>query len=246
MNRNEKIVFGVRPVEELLNSEVAVKKIFFEQGKIETKFLDLKNICIERGISFIEKSFKFISKLSGSENNQGIMAIYTPLERSICFENSSYIPKTKSFLCLYLDGIQDPHNFGAIIRSAEFFGVDQIFYPDHNNSPLTSVAIKSSAGAIIHNPPYKIYSVSDLFNKFIEHNFQIIGTVIEASENIHEINFNKNTVIVIGSEGFGISDKIKKYCNVFATMPSFGKMNSLNASVFSGIILYQAQINRFR
>ena len=244
MSRNESIAYGVRPVETLVESGLPIKKIYFEQGKADTKFQTLRDTCQAKNIPYDEKSLRFIEKLCGSPHHQGVMALYTPVERRLCFENPDYIPKTGWFLCLYLDGIQDPQNLGAIVRSAEFFGVDQIFYPEHHSASFNQVALKTSAGGGIYNPPYKVSSVSSLFGKFQERNFQIIGTDPDKGENLAQADFRTHAVVVIGSEGEGMSDRIRHYCTRYVNIERLGKVTSLNASVSAGVILYQIRTHR--
>jgi len=240
MSKNEKILFGVRPTIELVKSDLQIKKIWIEQGKSLSKFEELIAICDQKQIEYGEKSFRYLAKLAGTDKHQGIIAIYTPLERAICFE-SNHPPRNKSFLCIYLDRIQDPQNFGAIIRSSEFFEVDQIFYPEHHGAPFNETAIKASSGAGIHNPPYKIGSITTLFEKFQDYDFNIIGTSVNSGKEIKDINLKKNTLLIIGNEHEGISEKIKKYCTAFVNIPVKGRIDSLNASVSAGIFLYQIQ-----
>ena len=244
MSKNDKIVYGVRPVEELLLAGLPVKKVYFETDKTDTKFAPLRDRCLELQIPFEEKSARFLDKLCENTHHQGVMAFYIPLERQICFENPGYQPRTGWNLCLYLDGIQDPQNFGAIVRSAEFFGADQVFYPEHGNAPFTPVAQKTSAGGGIHNPPYKISSVSTLFEKVNTRNITVVGTDPYEGTSIEEMDFRRDLLLVIGSEGSGMNAKIRNYCHEWVKIPRIGKVESLNASVSAGILLYQALINR--
>ncbi|EKD27410.1 MAG: hypothetical protein ACD_79C00732G0003 [uncultured bacterium] len=238
MSKNEKIAYGMHPVEELVNSGLLVKRVYFSQDKKSEKFDELKNILQENKIPFTEKSDRFIEKLCGSPNHQGIIAMFTPQERELCFKNKNYTPRTGNFLCLYLDRIQDPHNFGAIVRTSEFFLVDQIFYPEHNNAPFNSVALKASAGGGFHNPPYRISSVTNFFENVASHDFQVIGTNPTEGKDFDEIDFTQNTLLIVGNEGEGISRKTTEYCTDFIKLPSESQIQSLNVSVFTGIILY--------
>jgi len=240
MSKNEKILFGVRPTIELVKSNLKIKKIWIEQGKSSSKFEDLIKICEQKKIAYGEKSFRYLAKLAGTDKHQGIIAIYTPLEKMICFE-SNEPPRNKYYLCVYLDRIQDPQNFGAIIRSSECFEVDQIFYPEHHGAPFNETALKASSGAGIHNPPYKVSSIPNLFAKFQEYNFNIIGSSTIKGDEIKDIDLQKNTLLIIGNEHEGISEKITKYCTSFVHIPIKGRVDSLNASVSAGILLHQIQ-----
>lgn len=235
MSKIDKIVYGIRPVGELIRGESIIKKVWLEHGKA----LDIKRECLENGIDVIEKSGRFLEKICSNSKHQGVVAKYVPKEREICFDKESYRPRLGNLLCLYLDRIQDPQNFGAIVRSAEFFGVDQIFYPEFENAPFNEVAMKASSGGGIHNPPYKISSISNFFQKVKEKNISIIGTKPLKGVNLKKFDFNKDVLLVIGNESSGISKKVEKYCDNFIKIPKLGNVDSLNASVSTGVMLYQ-------
>ena len=164
MSKKDVLVYGIRPVFEILNSRLTVKKVWLEQGKLPERLTELQELCLKKNVELLEKSGRFLQNLSGQEFHQGLLASYVPKQSELCFE-SGESPRTGAWLCVYLDRIQDPHNFGAIVRSAEFFGSDQIFYPEHHASPWNEVAMKASAGAGAHNPPFKISSVTPFFEQ---------------------------------------------------------------------------------
>lgn len=244
MSKNEQIIYGFRPVCELLKSKHEIKTVWFEQGKMNSKYSTLKECCVTKNVSSGEKSRRFLEKLSQSSFHQGIVAIYVPLEKKYCFEQQGNPPRNKFFLCIYLDCIQDPQNFGAILRSCEFFGADQVFYPKHHGAPFNPVAMKGSAGAGIHNPPYKISGITSFFETVRNKKFQIIGAHHFKGKSLYDVDFQQDTLLVIGNEGSGISDKVLKFCTDFVTIPLSGKIDSLNASVSAGIILYEIQKKR--
>ncbi|MBN2145224.1 MAG: 23S rRNA (guanosine(2251)-2'-O)-methyltransferase RlmB [Candidatus Aureabacteria bacterium] len=244
MSAQNKLIYGIRPVMELLHTTSSVKVVWFEQEKQHESLEEMKSLCRKKGIKSAIKSARYLDKLCSHSLHQGVAALYIPPELEIAFEKANSAPRSEWWLCLYLDQIQDPHNFGAIVRSAENFAVDQIFYPEHHNAPFNPVAFKTSAGAGIHNPPYKISSVSNMFDKFKTHSFEIVGALPEEGTLISETDFKKNMVLVIGNEGEGITGKIKKYCTAFVRIPAYGKVASLNASVSAGIMLYEIQRQR--
>jgi 23S rRNA (guanosine2251-2'-O)-methyltransferase len=246
MSAKDQLIFGIRPVWELLHSRGSIKEVWFDRDKQHPSLDEMKALCENNHIKWAEKTGRFIDKICHHSLHQGVAAFYIPAENEICFEKTNAQPRSGWWLCLYLDQIQDPHNFGAIVRSAENFLTDQIFYPEHRNAPFNEVAFKTSAGAGIHNPPYKVSSVSSLFEKFRAHSFEIVGTAPEAATPLSEMDFKKNMVLVIGNEGEGISDKIKKQCTSFVRIPTLGKVDSLNASVSAGIVLYAIQMHRIR
>ncbi len=244
MSKKDVFVYGIRPVFEILHSCLSVKKVWVEENKIEDRRYELQKLCLNKNVELLEKSGRFLHKLSGQEFHQGLLASYVPKQSELCFESGN-APRTGAWLCLYLDRIQDPHNFGAIVRSAEFFAVDQIFYPEHQASPWNAVAMKASAGGGAHTPPFKVSSVTPFFEKLQAQGFQIVGALPDTfSLKAKEVDFKKDTILLIGHEGEGLSDKLKKYCTTFVQIPRLGQIESLNASVSTGILLYEIQSQR--
>lgn len=242
MAKNERIAAGLQPVKELLKSGCPVKKVWFEKGKTD-KYPVILSELQEKCIPYGEKSARFLEKISDNKLNQGIIAIYTPLEKRICFEHSA--PKRGNhYLCLYLDRIQDPHNLGAIVRSADFFDVDQIFYPANKSAPFNATALKASAGGGIHTPPLKITSPRDTFQMCRDKGLTIVGTSPDAKNKLTDFNFKQDTLLIIGNEGEGVSKSIIKECDHLLKLPALGNVSSLNASVFTGLMLYQVRLNR--
>lgn len=137
-----------------------------------------------------------------------------------------------------LDHLEDPHNFGAIIRTSVALGVEAIIIPNDRTVSITPTVIKTSAGAIEHIKIIKIPNLQVAIKKLKENNFWIIGTDMQGT-NYRKINYDMNTCLVIGNEGKGISPAIKKQCDFITTIPMSGKINSLNASVSCAIILSQ-------
>jgi 23S rRNA (guanosine2251-2'-O)-methyltransferase len=237
-------VYGIRPVFEILYSPLIVKKVWVEQGKIQDRRDELQKLCLDKNVELLEKSGRFLQKLCGQEFHQGLVASYIPKHSELCFESNTP-PRTGAWLCLYLDRIQDSHNFGAIVRSAEFFAVDQIFYPEHNASPWNEVAMKASVGAGAHNAPFKVSSVTSFFEQVQSREFQIVGALPDtASIKMEDFNFKKDTLLLLGHEGEGVSEKLKKYCTAFVQIPRVGQIESLNVSVSAGVLLYEIQRQR--
>ena len=244
MSKKDVIVYGIRPVFEILNSNLTLKKVWVEQGKVEERKQELQDLCLKKNVELLEKSGRFLHNLCGQENHQGLVASYIPKQSELCFESSSTPRTGSSWLCVYLDRIQDPHNFGAIVRSSEFFGADQIFYPEHHAAPWNEVAMKASAGAGAHNPPFKVSAVTTFFEQLQARGFQIVGALPDAPMKAEAFDFTKDTVLLIGHEGEGLSEKLRKTCTAFVQIPQVGQIESLNASVSAGILLYEIQRQR--
>ena len=135
-----------------------------------------------------------------------------------------------------LDHLEDPHNFGAIIRTSEALGIDGIIIPNDRSVGITSTVVKTSVGAINYIPIVKVSNLGVAIKKLKENNYWIVGTDMEGTD-YNEIDYNMNTCLVIGNEGKGISKVVRDNCDYISSIPMKGKINSLNASVSCGIIL---------
>ena len=144
----------------------------------------------------------------------------------------------KQQLFLILDKLNDPNNLGAIIRSCDAFGVDAIIIPNKNSIGITDTVVKVSTGAIFHVPVVTVSNINQTIDKLKKNNFWIVGTDASAEQKISEIKNDRNLALVIGSEGYGISNLVAKNCDFLVKIPMVGHVNSLNASVSAGIMIY--------
>src|SRR5690606_20586070 len=143
-------------------------------------------------------------------------------------------------ILVMLDEINDPHNLGAIARTAECSGVSGIILPERNSSPVTPAAIKSSAGALNHIDVCKTVNMIQAIKKLKDNGFWIVGTSLEAKQSYTTKIYDRPTVLVIGNEGKGMKPSLQKHCDNLVRIPILGKIESLNASVSCGIVLYEA------
>ena len=144
----------------------------------------------------------------------------------------------KRQLFLILDKLNDPNNLGAIIRSCDAFGVDGIIIPNKNSIGITETVVKVSTGAIFYVPIVTVSNINQTIDKLKKNNFWVIGTDASATQSISEIKNDRNLALVIGSEGYGISNLVAKNCDYLVKIPMTGHVNSLNASVSAGIMIY--------
>ena len=147
-------------------------------------------------------------------------------------------------IVLVLDQIQDPRNFGAIIRSAECFGVDGIIIQDRNSVSVTETVVKSSTGAIEHVDIIKVTNVSDSMDKLKKYGYFIYGAEADGETEYYNEPFPEKLCLVLGSEGKGMRKKVKEHCDKILNIPMHGKINSLNVSVANGILLAEISKNK--
>ena len=240
------LVIGKNPVLEILwnTPEELNKIILLKRIKPEARLKEIVVLSKEKGINIIylnDHDFaKYFNRKNKSEGiSQGVLGFikdyqYTTLN-DIVEENK----KITNPLVLLLDEITDPHNLGAIARSAVCLGADGIIIPRHNSAEVNHTVLKTSSGAVKHISIAKETNLSNSIRYLKNNGYWIVGTDIKADKNTFETDFKKPIGLIIGSEGKGMRKNIKGQCDIFVRIPMAGKINSLNASVSTGVILYE-------
>jgi 23S rRNA (guanosine2251-2'-O)-methyltransferase len=143
-------------------------------------------------------------------------------------------------LVLVLDGIEDPRNLGAILRTAECAGADGVFIPERRAAGLSETVAKASAGAVAHLPVARVTNLSALIRQLKERNLWVIGTAADAPGDYSSWDWTRPSAIVLGGEGAGLHRLVREHCDALVRVPVYGKIESLNVSVTAGIVLYEA------
>ena len=234
-------VEGRNSVLELLESGKDINKIYITRGEKHGSINKIIAIARERKIIIVEKDKRQMQEIAQTENYQGVIAIVPPFEyceiEDILEEAKN---KNEDPFVLILDGIEDPHNLGSIIRTAETAGVHGIIIPKRRAAAVNSTVNKTSAGAVEHMKIARVNNISESINKLKEAGLWICGTDINTKTYYYDQDLTGAIGIVIGNEGQGISEKVKKNCDFLVKIPMKGKVTSLNASVSTGIIIYEA------
>ena len=234
-------VEGRNSVLELLESGKDINKIYITRGEKHGSINKIIAKARERKIIIAEKDKRQMQEIAQTENYQGVIAIVPPFEyceiEDILEEAKN---KNEDPFVLILDGIEDPHNLGSIIRTAETAGVHGIIIPKRRAATVNSTVNKTSAGAVEHMKIARVNNISESINKLKEAGLWICGTDINTKTYYYDQDLTGAIGIVIGNEGQGISEKVKKNCDFLVKIPMKGKVTSLNASVSTGIIKYEA------
>ena len=232
---------GRNSVLELLESGKDINKIFVTRGEKHGSINKILAIAKEKKIIVVEKDKKQMDEMAQEENYQGVIAIVPPFEY-VEIEDILNIAKEREEdpFVLILDGIEDPHNLGSIIRTAETAGVHGIIIPKRRAASVNSTVNKTSAGAVEHMKIARVTNISDTIEELKQAGLWICGTDINAEKYYYNQDLTGPLGIVIGNEGKGISEKVKKNCDFNVKIPMKGKVTSLNAAVSSGIIVYEA------
>lgn len=232
---------GRNSVLELLESGKDINKIFVTRGEKHGSINKILAIAKERKIIVVEKDKRQMDEIAQEENYQGVIAIVPPFEYVEIEEILNYAKeKEEDPFIMILDGIEDPHNLGSIIRTAETAGVHGIIIPKRRSASVNSTVNKTSAGAVEHMRIARVTNISDTIEELKQAGLWICGTDISAEKYYYNQDLTGPIGIVIGNEGKGISEKVKKNCDFNVKIPMKGKVTSLNASVSAGIIIYEA------
>mgnify|MGYP005778301769 FL=1 len=230
---------GRNAVLELLESGKDINKILIEKGEKHGSINKIIAKAKEKKIIIVEKEKKQMQEMAQSESYQGVIALVPPFEYceidDILKEADN--KKEDPFL-LILDGIEDPHNLGAIIRTAETAGVHGVIIPKRRAASVNSTVNKVSAGAVQHMKIARVNNINETISKLKEKGIWIYGTDMNTDTYYYNQDMKGPIAIVIGGEGFGISRLVKENCDFLVKIPMKGKITSLNAAVSAGIIIY--------
>lgn len=231
---------GRNAVLELLETGRDINKIFILKGEKHGSINKIVSIAKERKIVIVEVERIKLNQMAMSDNHQGVIAIVPPFDYCEVEDILDYSKEKqdKPFIVI-LDGIEDPHNLGSIIRTAETAGVHGIIIPKRRAVGVNSTVYKVSAGAAEHIKIARVNNLNDTIKYLKEKNIWICGTDMDAKKYYYNEKYDEGIAIVIGSEGFGMSRLVKENCDFLVKIPMKGKITSLNASVSAGIVMYE-------
>lgn len=237
----EDLIEGRNAVIEALRSEKnTIEQILVAAGDVKGSVNVIIGIAKEKGVVVKEVERKKLDQMSQTGVHQGVIAIVTPYKYCELTDILNYAEqkKEKPFI-LILDEIEDPHNFGAIIRTAEICGVHGIIIPKRRNVGVTPVVYKSSAGAVEHMKITKVTNINSVIDELKEKGIWVYGADMSGENYCYKTDFSGAVALIIGSEGRGISKLTKDKCDILVKIPMVGKITSLNASVAGGILMYE-------
>ena len=241
---NECVISGRNAVKELLAGGRDIEKIFVQSGEHEGSINLLIGMASERKIQIREVDKRKLDELSGGARHQGIVAIAAERNYYSVDDILDYAEERgEKPLILMLDGITDPHNLGAIIRSAECCGAHGVIIPKRRSVGLTTVVAKSSAGALEHVRVAKVTNLAQTIDELKERGLWFYLADMNGSP-YYETELTSPTVIVMGSEGFGASRLVKEKCDFTVSIPLYGRVDSMNVSCAASVILAECARQR--
>lgn len=233
MKDNGLLIYGKNPVREALNAAKVINVILSENFSDLSLISQLK----EKEIPFVYKKNNELRGICHSDDHQGIIAYIKPFEYSSLDELISLSKKKEYPLILMLDEINDPHNFGAIIRSADAFNVDGIIIKKTSQIGVNGTVMKVSAGALNYVKIVQVNNLTNTIKTLKDNGYWIVASAGEATTSYDSLDYKMPLVLVIGSEGFGVSHLVLSNSDYVVKIPMLGSVNSLNASVAAGILL---------
>jgi 23S rRNA (guanosine2251-2'-O)-methyltransferase len=239
------VLYGINAALEALKADPRrIERICIQRGQKNPRVQEIIDLGRQHHapVSFEEKNW--LDRKAEGERHQGVLCYVAEMP---AIEAEELLVRANApGLVLVLDGIEDPHNLGAILRSAEVAGADGVFLPQRRSAGLNPAAVKASAGASAHLKLARIANVTNLLELLKKKGYWIAGLEAEAGQSIWEVDFTVPTALVLGGEGSGLHRLVKENCDFLVSIPVRGKVSSHNVSVAAGIALYEVLRQRTR
>lgn len=234
-------------IEALKSNNATIEQIFVADGNTSGSINVILAMAKEKHIVVKQVDRKKLDKISQTRSHQGVIAQITPYKYCDVEDILNYAKERKEFpFIIILDEIEDPHNFGSIIRTAEICGAHGIIIPKRRNVGVTPVVYKSSAGAVQYMKICKVTNLNTTIEKLKKDGIWVYGADMSGENYCFDVDFKGPAALIIGSEGRGIAKLTKEKCDALVKIPMAGKVSSLNASVAGGILMYEILKQRIK
>jgi 23S rRNA (guanosine2251-2'-O)-methyltransferase len=238
-------LYGINPLLEALRAGDRIPpEIVIAEGARDERLRELIELARSKNVTVKRAPRASIDRAVGNTHHQGVMARITAARyadtEDLLSSIASRVGAEKEPLVVVLDGVEDPRNLGAILRTSECAGVDGVFVPERRAAGLTDIVAKAAAGAAEYVAIARATNLSRLIAQLKERNLWVVGTAADASLDYTEWDWTRPCVVVLGGEGAGLHRLVRERCDVLVKIPVRGKIESLNVSVAAGIVLYEA------
>jgi 23S rRNA (guanosine2251-2'-O)-methyltransferase len=235
---------GIHAVREALEAGRALDRIMIARGRQDTRVEQIVQLARERSIPVRFEDRSQLDRFADSKDHQGVVAVAAArmagtLEEILNAANTNASGAEKGLIVL-LDGVEDPHNLGAIIRTALAAGAHGVVIPERRAAGLTDTVARSSAGALAHLPVAKVTNLARTIEELKEAGYWIIGLDERADKSYTQADYTSSVGIVLGGEGKGLHELTRKRCDFVVSLPTSGPVKSLNVSVAAGVVLFEA------
>lgn len=239
VNMNDELIMGRNPVIEALKSGRSVNKVLISEGVNQQTLRQIEQASRSTGAVIQKVPKNKLDQLVGG-NHQGVIAYVAAYQYASLNELYDRAhQRNEAPFFIILDGLEDPHNLGSIMRTADATGAHGIIIPKRRSVGLTATVAKTSAGAIEYVPVVRVTNIADTIDELKAQNIWIVGTEADSQEDYRSLDGETSIALVIGNEGKGMSRLVKDKCDWTVSLPMCGKVSSLNASVASGLLLYE-------
>lgn len=239
---------GIHAVKEALEAQRPIDRIAIAKGRQDTRVEEIVQLARKQGVPVRFEDRGQLDRLANSKDHQGVVALAgaraaATLEDILANANSG---KGQMGLIVLLDGVEDPHNLGAIIRTTLAAGAHGVVIPERRAAGLTDSVARSSAGALAHLPVAKVTNLARSMEELKEAGYWLVGLDEEGVKSYTEVDYTSPVGIVLGSEGQGLHELTRKRCDFVVSLPTTGPVRSLNVSVTAGVVLFEALRQRHR
>lgn len=237
---NEEIISGVNPVKEALRGTRTVYELFVAEGAADQRVGKIAEMAAEKGVAVRRRSRTDLTRLAGTDHHQGVAVRIESFKYADFDDTLASIGNTSSdVLVLVLDGIQDPHNLGALIRTASCADAAVVIIPRDRATGVTAAAEKVAAGAVETLPVVQVTNIATTLERLKDDGFWVYGADADSRHSLYQQKLRGKIALVIGSEGEGIRPLVRKKCDVIFSIPITGSVGSLNASVAGGVAMFE-------
>ncbi|HEU0122394.1 MAG TPA: 23S rRNA (guanosine(2251)-2'-O)-methyltransferase RlmB [Bryobacteraceae bacterium] len=228
------ILAGIHPILAALKSGQSIDRISIAKGSGGARLQEIIDICRERKVPVRFEPRETLDRASRTAVHQGVIA-YVAASPYRTLEDVAGVAS----MLVILDGVEDPHNLGAIIRTAHAAGASAVVIPERRAAPVTEVVAKAAAGALAHLPVVKVGNVNQTIERLKKQGYWIYGLDERGMEHYDTVSYSEPAALVVGAEGHGLHDLVAKHCDVLVRIPMGGEISSLNVSVATGVALFE-------
>ena len=233
-------IFGRNSILEALRSGAPIRKIMVLRGSKGRALDQIRQTAAQNGVPVIEVPGEAFDHLQGGGKAQGVVAeIVKQPEVTLRGILDAVAKRAEPGFFLILDEIEDPHNLGALIRTAECAGVHGVVIPKHHAAHVTPAVVKASAGATAHIPVVQVTNIVRTLEELKERGFWVVGLDTQGSQSFTDLDYSTPTALIVGNEGRGIRRLVREHCDHLVRIPLYGEITSLNASVAGALVMYE-------
>ncbi len=235
------LIEGRNAVMEALRAGASIDKIYLARGETDATLGHIASTARDKGVVVVECDRRKLDGMSRTHSHQGVIAVSAVREyASVDDILAAARDRGEPPLIVVCDELSDPHNLGAVIRTAECAGAHGVVIPKRRSAGLTAVVAKTSAGAVSYLPVARVPNLTALLKELKKEGLWVFGTAADGTTSLYEADLKGPAVIVIGSEGDGMSRLVREQCDFLVSIPMRGRLNSLNASAAAAVVLYEA------